>query len=113
MFSHEDCNRIKPLLDAYLDGELNASESQAVDAHISSCDACKRALTEISQVVVSLKRLPPVAPAGRDFADDFERVLAEKAQKQESCKAVRPLLDAYYDGELSQLESADVAKHLE
>jgi hypothetical protein len=40
-------------------------------------------------------------------------VLAEKTQKQESCKAVRPLLDAYYDGELSQLESADVAKHLE
>ncbi|HEY9772261.1 MAG TPA: zf-HC2 domain-containing protein [Planktothrix sp.] len=111
MFRHEDCNRIQPLLDAYIDGELSAAESQAVDMHLSSCDACKRSLTEIAQVVGSLKQLRPVAP--RDFADDFETVLAAKSEKEEVCNSVAPILDAFYDKELNQSEGAAVAKHLD
>ena len=39
-----DCNEIRPLLSAYLDGEAAPHELAVIEAHLPGCDACAAAL---------------------------------------------------------------------
>ena len=57
------CETVKELLEAYIEGELDKSEQEALEAHISSCESCKKelALTQsIPRLVSSLASNPPV-----------------------------------------------------
>jgi hypothetical protein len=85
---HQRCEEIEPLLDAFHDQELNAEQREAVVSHIAGCQPCNRALSEIERVVTSLQQLPP-AVCQRDFAEDFENILAAKTGVS---RAGRPLL---------------------
>ena len=53
-----NCHDIERLLDAYLDGELEAVDQTAVRDHLASCDSCSRRLAERE----SLSRLVRQAP---------------------------------------------------
>lgn len=39
-----DCEKLKALLDAYMDGELSADDALALEAHAKSCASCAREL---------------------------------------------------------------------
>jgi anti-sigma factor RsiW len=42
-----NCQAAEPWLSAFLDGEVAASEQDALSAHIDDCDACTRRLAEL------------------------------------------------------------------
>ncbi len=53
-------------LSAYVDGELNASALQRVEAHLEVCTACRESVTELRAVRQSVKELPRM-PVPRSF----------------------------------------------
>jgi anti-sigma factor RsiW len=44
MMTHEE---VRPLLDAYVDGELDSDQARRVEAHLSICSECRDALTNL------------------------------------------------------------------
>ncbi|MBI4678028.1 MAG: zf-HC2 domain-containing protein [Elusimicrobia bacterium] len=63
-----DCLRARPLLIAFLDGELWEPERDAVREHLSGCDACGRAFSLVSGIRNAAVGAQPVrVPVG--FAD--------------------------------------------
>lgn len=50
-------------LSEYLDGELDATEQAALEAHLATCGACYATLGELKQVVARAKALPDTPPA--------------------------------------------------
>lgn len=60
-----NCERIRPLLSAYLDGELDAEGHAQVAAHLDGCQACARALDDWRALGQEIRALPDVpVPAG-------------------------------------------------
>jgi anti-sigma factor RsiW len=52
-------------LSAYLDGQLKPAEREAVDAHLASCDDCRRRLAALQKTVKVMRMAEPVrAPEG-------------------------------------------------
>lgn len=49
-------------LSDYLDDELSAAERQSLDAHLADCQACRRTLDELRQVVAHASNLRDSAP---------------------------------------------------
>jgi anti-sigma factor RsiW len=45
-----NCNEILENLSAYQDGELGPAEAAAVDAHLASCESCRRRLADYEKV---------------------------------------------------------------
>ncbi|NIN11496.1 MAG: hypothetical protein GTN62_08320 [Gemmatimonadales bacterium] len=50
-------------LSEYLDGELSASERQALEAHLDGCDACRATLAELRDVTRTAQALADRPPA--------------------------------------------------
>lgn len=50
------------LLSAHLDGELSADETQAVEAHLATCEACRQELEGTRSVRSALREAPAVDP---------------------------------------------------
>lgn len=46
-----ECDLIRPSLSAYLDGETDAAESEAIRRHEAACPACRQALAELRETV--------------------------------------------------------------
>lgn len=78
------CETFLPLLDAYVDNELDGSEKEQVASHVQSCDDCKGQIKEIETLKVSLSSLPR-RQMKRDLADSLDAVLgaAEKTPSSE------------------------------
>ena len=59
------CDRIRPLLSAYLDGELDPAQHTEVAAHLSACQECGRTLDDFRALGQEIRALPDVpSPAG-------------------------------------------------
>jgi len=57
-------------LSEYLDGELARPERTTLEAHLASCDACRRTLDELRRVVTNARALddrPPTRISGRPW----------------------------------------------
>ena len=55
---------VEDLLTRYCDGELSVATTQRVDAHLATCDRCRRALEDIRFSATLVRQLSPVnAPA--------------------------------------------------
>lgn len=75
------CDDIIALLDEYLDGETDASVTEAVEAHISACAECRAALEEkreLRRLVSLLDETPP---------DDMHARVMEKVRLDSAAKA--------------------------
>lgn len=60
-----NCDRIRPLLSAYLDGELEPPQQAEVAAHLAACQECARTLEDFRALGQGVHALPDVpVPAG-------------------------------------------------
>jgi anti-sigma factor RsiW len=55
--------RLRPLLDAYLDGELSRSDRARVAAHLAACFACSGSVETLRLIKQSLRSRPRRTPA--------------------------------------------------
>src|SRR5439155_341253 len=76
--------RLRHKLSPYIDDQLTASETAALEAHLASCDACRRRLDELRATVSALHEQPQ-AEAPRSFAITPGRL------ERKSAAAARPL----------------------
>lgn len=60
------CERLRPELVAYLDGELDAAARAEVEAHLAACAACRREREGLARAGALLELVPP-APIGPRF----------------------------------------------
>lgn len=80
----ESCEKIMPLLSAYMDGELSAEEARAVEEHIAECEYCR--LTLESYRAINSDTLTCQPP--KDFT---QKVMAKvKAEPKEKTKKIIP-----------------------
>lgn len=56
------CERVKPLISAYIDGEVTAAERERVLTHIRICPTCAALLADYRQVRLQVRSLGPVEP---------------------------------------------------
>lgn len=56
------CETIRPLLGAYLDGEVSETDSSRVEEHLASCEECKKELEAEMKVRQLLQTVPEVEP---------------------------------------------------
>jgi hypothetical protein len=71
-----NCEHIRPLLSAYLDGELDAGEQAQVAAHLAHCQACARTLDEwraLGQEIRTLPDLPVPSGMRAEFSTRLHR----------------------------------------
>lgn len=54
--------RLRDLLSAYIDGEVNGSEAARVEEHLSGCEECRRELDTLRATVELMGQLPELAP---------------------------------------------------
>ncbi len=72
---HPDLGR----LNEYLDHDLDPREHRRIDAHLSECMDCRRALEALVNVVRAANELPPVEPPDRVWKS-IETSLEERAR---------------------------------
>ena len=76
-----DCNRVKDLLYAYIDNELEPALREGVTEHLSRCEGCREELTSMkryTEVMVSLER----KKAPEDFLESVHQHLDQKSLMQ-------------------------------
>ncbi len=81
---NSQCETIVPMLDAFVDNELDESEKGQVLMHVQSCDDCKSHVKEIEALKTSLASLPR-RKMNIDLADNFDQLL-KKEPETESAK---------------------------
>jgi len=71
---NSSCEYFLPLLDAFVDKELEATEFSEVEAHLVSCEECRNSVKEIELLKTTLAAMPKLT-LSRDLADDLDRLL--------------------------------------
>lgn len=54
------CRRIRKKLSAYQDGEIDAGQKEAIEAHLHTCEACRQHYEQLQVTCQMLKRLPDI-----------------------------------------------------
>jgi len=54
-----NCQKIKKLLNPYIDKALDADMSKQVDEHLKSCSACREEYSKLKQIVFALNSISP------------------------------------------------------
>lgn len=63
----DPCDKIRPMIQAFLDGELAGDDRRRLDLHVGACRACAGLLSAGELAVASLRALPAPEP-GPGFA---------------------------------------------
>jgi anti-sigma factor RsiW len=84
-----NCAEAQPLLNAYLDGELDLAASLETERHLATCAACRAAYSRIERLHEE------IAAAGLDFADDatigrLRRAIRQRAGLPAASRWKRP-----------------------
>lgn len=84
------CDRLEEIISAYLEGELEAAERAAVEAHLKACPACAALLDSVGGAVAELADWPEVEPPPALL----ERLRAiPSARRPRPAGRLRPVLD--------------------
>jgi len=75
------CRSYRPLLSAYLDGDLSDEERQRLLAHLATCEDCRARLSEYQELRERLRRLPPSPPPPRSLQREVWQRLAQEERK--------------------------------
>jgi anti-sigma factor RsiW len=57
------CQRVRKKLSAYQDAEVTSAEKDAIDAHLRTCEACRKQHEALLQTYRMLRGLPEIEPA--------------------------------------------------
>jgi anti-sigma factor RsiW len=57
------CQSVRKKLSAYQDGEVTTAEKDAIDAHLRTCEACRKQHEALLQTYRMLRSLPEIEPA--------------------------------------------------
>jgi anti-sigma factor (TIGR02949 family) len=87
-----NCDEVRRMLDAYLDGELDLTRQLDVETHLPGCPTCKDAAEDITKVC-SLVRMNAPAYKGPPELKAKIRAALRKESKQGE-KAICPVLKA-------------------
>jgi anti-sigma factor RsiW len=68
------CDDMKMCLSAWMDGELDATEQQAVQSHLAGCAACVEELRQLEKLEGAMKAVLTEEPARIAFAPFWLRV---------------------------------------
>ena len=52
-----ECNNVRELLSLYIDNMLDDEQMREVEKHLATCDACKKEMEELSDMVAMLSEL--------------------------------------------------------
>ncbi|MFZ6654212.1 anti-sigma factor family protein [Undibacterium sp. TJN19] len=82
-----ECKQIRPLMSAYLDQELDATQASQVDMHVAGCQDCSAALSQMQAVKTGVKQHAHyhTAPAGLR-----QKIMADLAQQHLSNPSPSP-----------------------
>ena len=58
----QECESIRPLISAYMDGELSPEDTRELHAHLAECAACSDLFDEYRDLRDQLRHLPPTPP---------------------------------------------------
>jgi anti-sigma factor RsiW len=59
----QTCRHIRKKLSAYQDGEVTSDEKEAIDAHLRTCEACRRQHEALLKTYRMFRGLPEIEPA--------------------------------------------------
>lgn len=78
--SASGCESIRPLISAFMDGELSPEEGRRLREHLDSCDACRQLFDDYRLVRDQMRQLPsdPQPP------EDIAKAVWEHARRQQS-----------------------------
>jgi hypothetical protein len=72
-----NCQKIKKLLNPYIDHILDAESAQQVEEHLKSCSACREEYLKLKKVVSTLNSISP-QPAPVDFTQNLMAKISQK-----------------------------------
>jgi len=75
-----NCQKIKKLINPYIEQTLQAETTQQVEEHLKSCSACRQEYRRLKEVVTSLNYLLPVSASKNLTQTIMSRILEEKIQ---------------------------------
>lgn len=67
----KECQKMLPLLSAYVDGELSDEQMEKVDQHLEDCELCRSALEEMTESSKSYRAMLPLIPPATLKKDVF------------------------------------------
>jgi hypothetical protein len=73
-----NCQKIKKLLNPYIDQALDADTAQQVEEHLKSCSTCNKEYQSLKEIITSLNSLSP-KPAPETFT---QNIMAKISQKE-------------------------------
>ena len=73
-----NCQKIKRLLNPYIDKTLDADMSKQIDEHLKFCPICNKEYQSLKEIITSLNSLSP-QPAPADFT---QSIMAKISQKE-------------------------------
>lgn len=85
-----DCRRLHPLIERYLDGELDERDRRAVEQHIAGCPVAQREIAELSSLHELVARAEPAEPDEAFFFWQRRRVLNRLRHERRRRWSVRP-----------------------
>ena len=72
------CDTIHPLLDDYVDGQLDDATTRRVDDHLQGCAPCREDLETLRRLVSELADLPDSISPSRDLWPEIDRRLTPR-----------------------------------
>jgi anti-sigma factor (TIGR02949 family) len=69
------CNEVKPLLNARMDDEIDATQRTAVDSHVESCPSCATELEQLQNVRDAVRAEMPYYKAPMDLRNRVQHAL--------------------------------------
>lgn len=73
-----NCQKIRKLLNPYIDKTIDANTAKQVEVHLKSCSACREEYSKLKQVIFSLNSLSP-QPVPKNLT---ENIMAKISQKE-------------------------------
>jgi len=71
------CQRFKAMVSDYIEGELDQQNQRLMENHLRDCLVCKSKISQLKQLIQSLRKLPRIS-----VSPDFETVLRARVNRE-------------------------------
>ncbi len=88
------CNDANALLSRYQDNELEPATRAQLDAHLQTCENCRKELLHLNEITTRVKQMPQVEAGPYFTARVMGKVMEKEKEKKSRWLAWLPLLSA-------------------